>query len=147
MIQPWDKVLVKIVAFDGKHKLSNKWGENSFNVQSLSNKDISVYTVRKEYPDELCIDIFHYRKDRNTALHNMKILTQITAGIRWWWMKQYPFGQSNDSTPVSLQRLEESHHHLNVHWPKKKVLKKKTIPVHLHLIIMCIIKVLQLLLF
>lgn len=73
---------MKIVAFDGKHKLSNKWGENSFNVQSLSNKDISVYTVRKEYPDELCIDIFHYRKDRNTALHNMKILTQITAGIR-----------------------------------------------------------------
>lgn len=94
MIQPWDKVLVKIVAFDGKHKLSNKWGENSFNVQSLSNKDISVYTVRKEYPDELCIDIFHYRKDRNTALHNMKILTQITAGIRWWWMKQYPLGKA-----------------------------------------------------
>lgn len=56
-------------------------------------------------------------------------------------------GQSNDSTPVSLQRLEESHHHLNVHWPMKKVLKMKTIPVHLHLIIMCIIKVLQQLLF
>lgn len=54
-------------------------------------------------------------------------------------------GQSNDNTPVSLQRLEESHHHLNVHWPMKKVLKMKTIPVHLHLIIMCIIKVLQLL--
>lgn len=48
VIQPGDKVLVKIVAFDGPHKLSDKWEEDPYIVISQPNKDIPVYIVKKE---------------------------------------------------------------------------------------------------
>ena len=43
-----DKVLVRIVAFDGKHKLSNKWEEEPYDVIDQPNKDIPVFTVQRE---------------------------------------------------------------------------------------------------
>ncbi|KAK3105167.1 hypothetical protein FSP39_018592 [Pinctada imbricata] len=43
-----DRVLVKIVAFDGKHKLANKWEEDPYIVLAKPNNDIPVYVVRKE---------------------------------------------------------------------------------------------------
>lgn len=48
VIQPGDKVLVKIVAFDGPHKLSDKWEEDPYIVISQPNRDIPVYIVKKE---------------------------------------------------------------------------------------------------
>ena len=48
MVQPGDKVLVKIVAFDGKHKLANKWEEDIYVVLKQPNPDIPVYTVKKQ---------------------------------------------------------------------------------------------------
>lgn len=48
VIQPVDKVLVKIVAFDGPHKLSDKWEDDPYIVISQPNRDISVFIVKKE---------------------------------------------------------------------------------------------------
>lgn len=43
-----DKVLVRILAFDGKHKLSDKWEEEPYTVITQPNTDIPGYTVRRE---------------------------------------------------------------------------------------------------
>ena len=41
-------MLVKIIKFDGRHKLSNEWEENPFIVEGQPNPDIPVYIVKKE---------------------------------------------------------------------------------------------------
>lgn len=41
-------MLVRILAFDGKHKLSNKWEEDPYIVTDQPNNDIPVYVVKKE---------------------------------------------------------------------------------------------------
>lgn len=43
-----DRVLVKIVAFDGRHKLSNKWEEEPYTVVDQPDMNIPVFVVRKE---------------------------------------------------------------------------------------------------
>ena len=40
-----DKVLVKILAFDGRHKLSDKWEEEIYIVKEKPNSDIPIYKV------------------------------------------------------------------------------------------------------
>ncbi|XP_048248954.1 uncharacterized protein LOC125378132 [Haliotis rufescens] len=46
-----DRVLVKKVAFDGKHKLSDKWEEDVYIVIKQPNPSIPVYVVQKERGD------------------------------------------------------------------------------------------------
>ena len=48
LINVGDRVLVKIVAFEGKHKLSDKWEEDVYIIIGQPNSDIPVYTVQKE---------------------------------------------------------------------------------------------------
>ncbi|KAK3089987.1 hypothetical protein FSP39_008245 [Pinctada imbricata] len=48
VLQTGDRVLVKILAFDGKHKLANKWEEDPYKILSKPNPDIPVYIVQKE---------------------------------------------------------------------------------------------------
>ncbi|XP_069134619.1 uncharacterized protein [Argopecten irradians] len=43
-----DRVLVKILAFEGRHKLSNRWESSVYVVVGQDNPDIPVYQVRKE---------------------------------------------------------------------------------------------------
>ena len=43
-----DKVLVKIVKFDGKHKKADKWENEPYVIIKQPNKDIPVYTVKSE---------------------------------------------------------------------------------------------------
>ena len=43
-----DRVLVKIVSFDGKHKLSDKWEQEPYIVLDQPNSDIPVFTVQRE---------------------------------------------------------------------------------------------------
>jgi hypothetical protein len=47
-LQKGDNVLVKINAFDEKHKLSEKWGQDVYMITDQPNPDIPVFTVRKE---------------------------------------------------------------------------------------------------
>lgn len=48
VLQLGDRVLVRILAFQGKHKLSDRWAEDVYVVQSQPNPDIPVYVVCKE---------------------------------------------------------------------------------------------------
>ncbi|XP_041350990.1 uncharacterized protein LOC121369973 [Gigantopelta aegis] len=48
VVQPGDRVLVKILAFDGKHKLADRWEDDVYLVLSQPNQDIPVFVVRKE---------------------------------------------------------------------------------------------------
>jgi hypothetical protein len=48
ILQPGDRVLVKIVAFDAKHKIADKWEEEPYGIVSQPNRDIPVYVVQRE---------------------------------------------------------------------------------------------------
>jgi hypothetical protein len=43
-----DRVLVRKLAFDGKHKLADKWEEEVYIVQSQPNSDIPVFVLKRE---------------------------------------------------------------------------------------------------
>ncbi|XP_052098324.1 uncharacterized protein LOC127733081 [Mytilus californianus] len=43
-----DRVLVKILAFDGTHKLQDKWEEDPYVILDQPNTELPVYVVRKE---------------------------------------------------------------------------------------------------
>jgi transposase InsO family protein len=47
-VQSGDRVLVRIVAFDGKHKIADRWEEDPYIVLEQPNEDIPVFVVRKE---------------------------------------------------------------------------------------------------
>ncbi|MCG8432029.1 MAG: hypothetical protein MJA29_12770, partial [Candidatus Omnitrophica bacterium] len=47
-LQKGDKVLVKEVAFEGPHKLADKWSEEVWLVESQPNSDIPVFKIRNE---------------------------------------------------------------------------------------------------
>jgi predicted DNA binding CopG/RHH family protein len=47
-IKPGDRVLVKVVSFDGKHKLADRWEHDSYIVLSHPNNDIPVCNLHKE---------------------------------------------------------------------------------------------------
>ena len=70
-----DRVLVKILAFDGKHKLSDKWTEEIYTVKEHPNVDIPVYKVKRvdgEGPER----VLH----RNNLLHLGNALLDETEG-------------------------------------------------------------------
>ncbi|XP_060085318.1 uncharacterized protein LOC132564705 [Ylistrum balloti] len=48
MLDIGDRVLVKILAFEGRHKLSNRWESDVYMVIGQENQDIPVYQLRKE---------------------------------------------------------------------------------------------------
>ena len=48
LLEVGDGVLVKILAFEGKHKLSNKWEDRPYVVLEHSNPEMPVYVVRRE---------------------------------------------------------------------------------------------------
>ena len=48
MIQVGDKVLVRALAFDDKHKLADRWEEDVYIVHSQPNAHVPVFMVKKE---------------------------------------------------------------------------------------------------
>ncbi|XP_041367000.1 uncharacterized protein LOC121381719 [Gigantopelta aegis] len=48
ILQPGNRVLVRRLAFDGKHKIADRWEEEPYLIQDQPNKDIPVFVVRKE---------------------------------------------------------------------------------------------------
>lgn len=45
VVETRDRVLVRIVAFEGKHKIADRWKEEPYIVLHQSNTDIPVYEV------------------------------------------------------------------------------------------------------
>lgn len=48
VLHPGDRVLVRILAFTGKHKIADRWERDVYEVVSQPNPDVPVYIVRKE---------------------------------------------------------------------------------------------------
>ncbi|XP_033730411.1 uncharacterized protein LOC117319771 [Pecten maximus] len=48
VLEPGDRVLVKVLAFEGRHKLADRWEPDVYIVQSQPNRDIPVYTILRE---------------------------------------------------------------------------------------------------
>ena len=48
VVQAGDRVLVKVVAWDGKHKIADRWEDESYAVLEQPNPDIPVYVVCRE---------------------------------------------------------------------------------------------------
>ena len=49
-----DRLLVKVVAFDGKHKIADRWEDHPYTVISQPNPNIPVYKVRREDGEGRC---------------------------------------------------------------------------------------------
>jgi transposase InsO family protein len=47
-VQSGDRVLVRTLAFDGKHKIADRWEEEAYIVLAQPNSDIPVFVVQKE---------------------------------------------------------------------------------------------------
>lgn len=53
-----DRVLVKKVTFDGRHKIADRWEDEPYLVITKPNNDIPVYTVKRELAKHVpCIEI------------------------------------------------------------------------------------------
>jgi len=48
VVKAGDRVLIKIVAFDGKHKISDRWESDIYVVLEQPNQEVPVYVVRRE---------------------------------------------------------------------------------------------------
>jgi len=77
-----DRVLVKIVAFDGKHKLSNKWEEDPYVILEQPNQNIPVFVVKKENGE-----------GRKRTLHRNLLLPIGAIPIKEW--------TTDDNRPLS----------------------------------------------
>lgn len=47
-VEPGDRVLVRILAHEGRHKLSDRWESTAYTVLEKPNPDIPVYVVKRE---------------------------------------------------------------------------------------------------
>lgn len=47
-VEPGDRVLVKVLAHEGRHKLCNRWEKQPYRVVEKPNSDIPVFVVRRE---------------------------------------------------------------------------------------------------
>ena len=47
-----DRVLVKVVAFDGKHKIADRWEDNPYIIIQQPNNNIPVFKVKREDGEE-----------------------------------------------------------------------------------------------
>ena len=48
VLEVGDRVLVKVVVFDGRHKLADKWEDEPYVIISQPNEGVPVYEVRRE---------------------------------------------------------------------------------------------------
>ena len=66
-LEQGDRVLVEILAFDGKHKIADKWSEDVFIVIDQPNTEIPTYRIRRENGSD---------RDKFLLLHRNHLLHQ-----------------------------------------------------------------------
>ena len=47
-LEEGDRVLVKVVAFDGKHKIADRWEEDPYQIVHQPNPEVPVFVVKRE---------------------------------------------------------------------------------------------------
>jgi len=57
VVKAGDRVLVKIIAFDGKHKISDKWETDIYVILQQPNQEVLVYIVRREAGNDITITL------------------------------------------------------------------------------------------
>ena len=92
-IEEGDRVLVKIVAFDGKHKIADRWEEDPYIVKKIPNPEIPVYVVKKEND-----------QGRERTLHRNLLL---------------PIGHVDSFKPVPTPRQRSTHQSSSSHTQQK----------------------------
>ena len=92
-IEEGDRVLVKIVAFDGKHKIADRWEEDPYIVKKIPNPEIPVYVVKKESD-----------QGRERTLHRNLLL---------------PIGHVDSFKPVPTPRQRSTHQSSSSHDQQK----------------------------
>jgi hypothetical protein len=99
VLEVGDRVLVKVVAFDGRHKLADKWEEDPYLVISQPNQDIPVYKVQRE--DGV---------GRMRILHRNLLL---------------PIGHVSEFKPKADSNKEKSHSPMRIPKPKPRTSQRK----------------------
>jgi hypothetical protein len=99
VLEVGDRVLVKVVALDGRHKLADKWEEDPYLVICQPNQDIPVYKVQRE-------DGF----GRMRILHRNVLL---------------PIGHVPEFKPKADSNKEKSVHPMQKPKPKPRTRRKK----------------------
>ncbi|XP_078312843.1 uncharacterized protein LOC144619278 [Crassostrea virginica] len=80
-IEVGDRVMVKVLAFEGKHKLANKWEEDPYIVLAKPNPELPVYVVGKENGEgrkrtlhrNLLLPIGTFNNNKNNSLERTVI--------------------------------------------------------------------------
>ena len=114
ILQPGDRVVVKIVAFDGKHKIANKWEEEPHRIVSQPNRDIPVYLVQHENREgrkrtlyrNLLLPIGFLPEDENSKKPNGRNPAPKRQRLRK--PKKKPTKPDNNEDTVELESDEES---------------------------------------
>ena len=60
VVESGDRVSVKIVAYDGKHKIGDRWEDEPYVVLQQPNGEIPVYVVQKENLNAPFTGIYYY---------------------------------------------------------------------------------------
>ena len=95
VVEPGDQVLVKVVAFDGKHKIADRWENETYSVLAQPTPGIPVYVVQREdkvgpkrtLHRNLLLPINHLPLDvgttntRNTPMDQNKIICNATPTV------------------------------------------------------------------
>jgi hypothetical protein len=114
ILQPGDRVLVKIVAFDGKHKIADKWEEEPYRIVSQPNRDIPLYVVQRENGEgrkrtlhrNLLLPIGFLPEDENSENPN-----EINPAPKWQRLRKprkKPMKPDNNEDTVELESDDES---------------------------------------
>ena len=107
MLEPGNHVLVRILAFEGKHKLLNKWNEDIYVVESQPNPDIPVYILYREADGRSLVPIGCASDDELT--HKVHPTTRRWPTSVDWFLDQergHPMLQTRESNnPVPSYKL------------------------------------------
>lgn len=113
-----DRVLLKILAHDGKHKLADKWSEDVYIVTEQPNSDIPVYKVKQETGEGV-----EKTLHRNHLLHTGDSLSDDMTDKEVSVVKDAPIGDEQMVViPVPIPRKQPP-----IPKPRKKSKVKETV--------------------
>ena len=90
---------MKVLAFDGKHKIADKWSEDVFIVIEQPNTEIPIYKVRRENGSDVETFLLLHR---NHLLHLGNSLQSKTENVQ---VKEKVSKQNDKQTNVKIEHL------------------------------------------
>jgi hypothetical protein len=81
-LQEVDRVLVKVVTFDGKHKVADRWEEDPYQIMHQPNPDVPVFVVMMIQAEHESTSAHRLHRPRNatdTLENNSQAQTEDTT--------------------------------------------------------------------